>query len=235
MGQSWSIIIFSYNEAGNIERFVPQVQQFCKEYLLDRSYEIIIVDDGSTDGSEEYIASLQQSEKIKIIKHSTNKGIGNAIKSGYKKAQFDNICALPADGQFNVNELIPYLSFPADNYIAFYRPHKKGYNWFRSFLNDFNNHLNRWFLGLNLKDVNWIKVYKHEQLNKITLRLKSSLIESEICTKLNHLKYQSIEVPSKYLTRQHGKSKGGSYKTVSKAAFEIILLLIETIKFRYKS
>lgn len=235
MGQSWSIIIFSYNEKGNVEQVLKDVASFCATFFNNIDFEVIVVDDGSNDGSEKFIEKIaQEHNTFKLVRHSNNLGIGQALKSGYASASFENICAIPADGQFDINELTPFLNFDKKNYISFYRPVKAGYSNFRKLLSFSNRFLNILFLNLNIKDVNWVKIYKSEQLSLINLNLNSSLIESEICCKLGILGYQPIEVPSKYLNRDHGNSKGGSFSTISTAVLELFSLVTESVKFRRK-
>ncbi len=235
MLQSWSLVIFSFNEAGNIQKVLQSVRSLCKDHFYNREYEVIVVDDGSNDGSEEYILDFtKRNAHFVLLRNESNMGIGNALLKGYRACKYENICAIPGDGQFDIFELSDYLDFPEENYISFYRPQKEGYTWFRNFLSSFNRQTNKLFLRLNLLDVNWIKVYKIKQLSVINMNLRSSLIESEICAKLNLLGFKVIEVESKYLNRDFGNSKGGSIRTVSKATFELFKLVWEIIKFRIK-
>lgn len=233
MKQSWSIIVFAFNERGNIEKFLPAVMSFCSQHLDGRCYEILLVDDGSNDGSGEFMRTFADNhERITLIRKDDRQGIGNALKTGYLNARFENVCAVPGDGQFDVAELVPYLDFEAANFISFYRTRKPGYNRFRAFLSNFNNLINRLFLGIRLRDVNWIKIYKQAQLKGIEIRSASSLIESELSFKLINRGFVPMEVPSNYLVREHGRSKGGSYKTVSKAFREMFVLIFEAIRIR---
>lgn len=236
MGQSWSIIVFAYNESGNVEQVLTAINDFCQANFKSVNYEVIVVDDGSSDGSEHFMKQFtSQHSHFILIRKNTNKGIGEALISGYRSARYENICAVPADGQFDVSELKQCRNFKTENYISFYRPVKDGYTFYRNFLSNFNSWVNRWILGLDLVDVNWIKVYKKKQLDSIDFRLKSSLIESEICSKLNLLGYTATQLPSEYLSRDHGRSKGGSIKTVSKAMVELVILIFEIFKFRIKN
>jgi len=228
--QSWSIIIFSYNEKGNVERVVERVIDILPQ--LSNKYELIIIDDGSTDGSEDYLSSMDgHGNFTRYIRLEPNRGIGGALKEGYMQSTLENVCAVPGDGQFEVEELLLYKNFPADTYLSYYRP-EKNYNFYRDILTYVNKWMNRILLGLDLKDVNWIKVYKREAIEKFDITVKSSLIESELCAKLNILGSQPIEVPSKYLEREFGEPKAGSFKTVSKALSDSLFLVAEIIRFK---
>src|SRR3972149_8429642 len=114
--QSWSIIIFCYNEAGTIESVVHSAIEFC-EKIKCSDYEIIVVDDGSTDGSSLILWNLMQTwikeergGDSEFYFHAKNAGIGRALRTGYKHATKENVVGIPADGQFNLDELIPFVN-----------------------------------------------------------------------------------------------------------------------------
>ena len=84
---NFSIIIFAYNEKGTLQAVVEAAIRFLETFA--ERYEVLIIDDGSNDGS---IAIAQQLEKenaqtVKVIAHEVNKGIGMALRTGYAAAQ----------------------------------------------------------------------------------------------------------------------------------------------------
>lgn len=226
-----SIVIFCFNEEHGILAVVLDTIKVLNQLASD--YEIIIVNDGSTDSTLEILNKVEMTNpKIKLVSHSLNKGIGYALKTGYSLARFDYVCAIPGDGQFDVDELLilqPF--FPNNTFYSFYRP-QTDYSFYRGLLSWFNRIFNQHFLGIYLRDVNWIKVYRKEQLDLVNTQLKSSLIESEICAKLYKLDVLPIEIPSKYLARSGGESKGGSWSTVKKALIELSLLWWVVYRFK---
>ena len=88
------------------------------------------------------------------------------------------------------------------------------------------------FCGINLKDVNWIKVYKNKQILNLNLFMKTSLLESEICSKLILNKKIPIQITSNYLPRKYGKSKVTNLKRLSKVIYEIPKLIFVILIFR---
>jgi glycosyltransferase involved in cell wall biosynthesis len=225
-----SIIIFCYNEKGSIADVISSCIDSVKKFA--DSFEVIIVDDGSTDGSSEIIQSqVALYSFIQYIRHSTNLGIGMALRSGYKASSKEFVCAIPGDGQFDVNELGLIQPFPIHRFYSFYRP-ETSYNLYRRVLNISNRLFNRVCLGIKLRDVNWIKVYRKDQLDFANIELKSSIVESEICAKLIKAGSRPIELPSVYHLRLSGESKGGNWKTLSKALSEMNTLV--QVLFRFK-
>ncbi|MCO5229663.1 MAG: glycosyltransferase [Chitinophagales bacterium] len=227
----WSIIIFCYNEEFNIAKTIQDVIN----WLSTPNYfgsEIIIINDGSTDKTADVIQSfIGKFSNLSIINLEYNQGIGNALNKGYDLAVNQYVCAVPGDGQFDVNELSNVNEFGFNEFVTFYRL-SKDYNLYRSFLTSFNQQFNKRILKLNVPDVNWIKVYRLEQLSKQHRQLNSSLVESEICAKLIKQGYRHFDYPSQYLRREFGQAKGGSWNTLKKAIMEVFHLYLTVSKYK---
>lgn len=223
-----SIIIFSYNERTSIGQVIHASLDIAAK--LGDDHEVIVVDDGSTDGSHDVIAEYSA---VKYIRHPRNRGIGAALRTGYEAASMEYICAVPGDGQFDLNELLSIRAFGFDTFYSFYRP-STNYNAYRKALTVLNKLFNKYILGINLRDVNWIKVYRKEQLEFVSPELHSSIIESEICCKLLKSGSRAIEKPSVYLKRQSGEAKAGKWNTLGKVIKEIWALYVVTRRFKKK-
>jgi dolichol-phosphate mannosyltransferase len=154
------------------------------------------------------------------------------LHRGYEAACMENICFVPADGQFDINELIPFKNVSENSFVSFFRLENTVYSIYRNFLSLLNKKLNQWILGVSIKDVNWVKIYKKKQLDSIVKRVKSSLVETEICAKLMSKGYNIIEIQSKYLARKTGKSKGASFKITIQAVMDIIKLIWSIYLFK---
>ena len=235
LSQSWSIVIFCYNEEKTVSVVYHTVHDLLKKHV-SADYEILIVDDGSTDNSVAEINKLKQQFPAftNVILHPVNFGIGKALRSGYSNAKYENVCCVPADGQFDVKELTPYLIFEEHTLIAFYRKENLQYTSFRNILSFFNKKINSWFIGINLRDVNWVKAYKTNEISSFDWKINSSLIESELCAKLIAKGNKVVEVVSIYHPRQAGVSKGASMKIVFQAMKETLKLIFIIREFKGK-
>ena len=233
MKQSWSVIVFCFNEAGTIEELVDRVVDFF-EVHRNGLYEVIIVDDGSTDGSYEKIreAAQKHQKTVRTIRHEKNLGIGEALRDGYAAARNENVTAIPADAQFDIYELLPYLDIEPGTFISFYRQENVEYSSFRTTLSAVNKCINKVFNGIALKDVNWVKIYKRAAITAFPWKLHSSLIESEICAKLLLTHNRVIEVLSCYHVRKAGTSKGASPRIIVQALRETPKLIFAVHTFR---
>jgi dolichol-phosphate mannosyltransferase len=232
--QSWSVIIFCYNEEGTLCSVIDAVESFFEAGRISVG-EIVIVDDGSTDNCPEIARNAAAAHSnIKLIFHDRNLGIGRALRSGYAAVQYENVSAVPADGQFNVTELLPYTNLPEKTFVSFYRKENTIYSVSRNILSYFNRRLNAVCIGLRQRDVNWVKIYKRSELDKLDLRTTSSLVESEICAKLTLRHNTMIEAESVYLPRRAGQSRGASLPIVMRAALETLRLVYVISAYRIK-
>jgi glycosyltransferase involved in cell wall biosynthesis len=232
--QSWSIIILCYNEAGNIGRVLREAQALLPQ-LSTEGGELIVVNDGSSDGTHAAIEAFRKAQptaRVQYIRHTENLGIGPALHAGYARARAENVVMVPGDGQFNLEELLPHKNLAADTILAFYRVENMTYTLTRNVLSLFNSWLNRFFLGLTLRDVNWVKAYKTAAVQALSLEVQSSLVESEICSKLLYQKHHALEIESKYWPRQTGESKGASWAIVRQALVDIPVLIRAFWRFK---
>ncbi len=228
---SWSLGILCYNEVENISTTIQKAHRVMVK--IGQPFEILIIDDGSSDGSQALIkATISSIPEAKLIEHVVNKGIGEALHTFYGNAKNENVVYTPGDGQFDYDELFLVPSFKAGYYVSFYRIENTTYSLFRNILTLINKKINAVFLGLKLRDVNWVKIYKLEDLQSLNLEIRSSLVESEISAKLFFLGRKIIEIESKYLPRAFGQSKGASWAILKKAIFDTLLLIRVIGKFR---
>lgn len=221
-----SIIIFCYNERENVEAVLLDVLAMAQNTFS--ACEIIVVDDGSTDGTQEL---FEKYSSIRYIKHTNNRGIGEALRTGYATATMEYVSAIPGDGQFDVKEFAVIRPFNFFQFYSFYRP-VTNYNLYRKTLTWMNKVFNAYFIGLRMRDVNWIKVYRREQLDYTQPQLKSSIVESEICAKLMKSGVRPIEISSIYHNRKTGEAKGGSWNTLRKAIADMYELYSVVHTFR---
>ncbi|MEY3983027.1 MAG: glycosyltransferase [Bacteroidota bacterium] len=232
--QSWTLGIMCYNESGNIEQVVRSTYQTASRLAAD--FEVLVVDDGSADDSVAILKKLKAGEfpALLIVEHGKNQGIGAALRSIYFNASKDVVVALPGDGQFDTDELLAYPYIAMRTVVSFYRVENTSYSVFRNGLSWANKTLNRLLLGMELRDVNWILVFRTDDLRDLDLKMHSSIVTSEICSKLRSKGWRFLEVQSRYLPRKAGKSRGASLKTIYRAARELLKLFVVYRLFRLR-
>ena len=149
---SLSVVLPAYNEAKNIEGTVSEAISYLRARF--ERFEIIVVNDGSVDGTREVVERLSLSNPmVVLINHPVNLGYGSALRSGFERASLDYIFFMDSDGQFKISDvdrLIPFI----ENYdvIVGYRG-KRADSFIRS-LNTRIYHLYiRFLFGLKLRDI----------------------------------------------------------------------------------
>ncbi len=174
-----SIVIPFYNEEASLEGVVRSC--LLLKGRLAEELELVLVDDHSTDASPAIAQRLaRELPEVKLVRHEVNKGIGQSLKTGYANATGDWISIVPADGQFDPMALLPCagLAEGAD-IICVCRKGRGDVTFYRRLISGANRLLNRILFGLDVRDVNWVKVYRAWTIHDITVRSTSPFVESE--------------------------------------------------------
>ena len=108
-GPLLSIVIPAYNEAKRLPVYLPRIRAFCAE--LGADWEVLVVDDGSKDGTAEYVQSESQTERrVRLLKQEVNQGKGSAVRRGVNEARGLYILFADADGATPIEEATKLLS-----------------------------------------------------------------------------------------------------------------------------
>lgn len=208
-----SIVIPVYNEESSIKELMETVIQ------CPLQKEIIVVDDGSTDATREYLHSISHPE-IRVILHEKNMGKGAALKTGFDNARGDIIIIQDADLEYDPSEypqlLAPILSGKADVvYGSRFRghgAHRVLYFWHYAG-NKLLTLLSNIFTDLNLTDMETCyKMFTAEALKGIEIKEKRFGFEPEITAKVAKKKLRIYEVPISYYGRTYEEGKKINWK-----------------------
>ena len=203
-----SIVIPVYNERDTIIEIISAVSAtpFRKE--------IIIVDDGSSDGTRDVLGSLKQDD-VKVFLHTKNQGKGAALQTGFKKATGDIIVIQDADLEYDPEEypvlLKPILTGKADvvygSRFGGHGAHRVLYFW-HYVGNRFLTLLSNLFTNLNLSDMETCyKMFTREALEGVEIKEKRFGVEPEITAKMAKKKLRIYEVPISYYGRTYEQGK----------------------------
>ena len=220
-----SVIIPCFNEVTTIGAVVGAVRNAPHD-----SKEIIIVDDGSTDGTRDILKKDIEKRVDKVIYHVMNSGKGSAIRSGIREATGDIVIIQDADLEYDPNEysvlLGPILDNKADvvfgsRFIS-NRPHRVLYFW-HSIGNGMLTFLSNMLTNLNLTDMETCyKAFKREIIQSITIEENRFGFEPEITAKIAKLKCRIYEVGISYYGRTYEEGKKIGWKDGFRAVYCII-------------
>ena len=232
-----SIIIPVYNERDTIIKLLDRVLQF------EMKKEVIIIDDGSTDGTAEILRDLGKfsntfsssglecrlknsclPEYVKMFFQPENRGKGSALRKGFHEAKGDIILVQDADLEYHPRDyhslISPILTGTADVVYGsrFLGQNTQSWSTFGYFGNKLITTLSNWFTGYSLTDV-WTgyKVFNREILEGMTLNESGFEMEIEFTSKLAQRKWRILEVPISYYPRSQAEGKKISWQDGIKA------------------
>jgi glycosyltransferase involved in cell wall biosynthesis len=222
-----SVIIPVYNEIHNINTIIKRVQD------TKRATEIIIVDDGSKDGTQDVLQKLNGKKKVHVILHEKNQGKGAAVVTGMKAAKGDIILIQDADLEYDPRDY-PLLLKPIQEGLAdvvygsrfLGGPHRVTMYW-HQVANKLLTFITNILYDSILTDMETgYKVFRRTVIEGMTIRAKRFNFEPEFTAKVLKRKYRIYEVPISFNPRDYSEGK----KIKFHDAFEAVWALI---KFRF--
>ena len=223
MLSSYSISVFypCYNEEGNIERVIQEAIDFLPK--VSKDYEIIIVNDGSTDRTGDIANRLaREDRRIRVVQHCVNKGYGGALQSGFKAASKELVFYTDGDGQFDISEISKLLPLIQEfDIVSGYRINRQD-SLMRSLNGFLWGLLVRTVLGFKCRDVDCaFKLYRREIFERIPIKSSGALIDAEILARAKRAGYRLAQMPVHHRPRMAGEQTGANPKVVFKAFKEL--------------
>jgi len=218
-----SIVLPIYNEKENIKPLLDDFLEFFEKRGI--AFEILAVNDGSTDGTCEVLKKYASNKNISVIEHSHNLGYGAALRSGFKKARGDLIFFTDSDRQFDIKEISTFLEKIKDyDFVAGFRKKRRD-PWFRLFYAWLFSVASRILFGIKVKDIDCaFKLFKSNVIKGMPLSSDGALINLEIFSHAKKSGYKFLQLPVSHLPREKGKQTGGSLRVIGRAVINIFSL-----------
>ena len=223
---SGSISVFfpCYNEQENIGPTVEKALDVLEKLGMD--FEVIIVDDGSSDSTgqitDEY---AERDDRIKAIHHPSNLGYGAALQSGFASATKDFIFYTDGDGQFDISEMPPLLPL-MEHYdiVSCYRLNRQ---------DSLIRKINGWcwtklvcmLFGLKIRDIDCaFKLYKRRIFEDINLSSRGALIDTEVLARASRKGCRITQKGVHHYPRTAGSQTGADLRVILRAFKELFKL-----------
>jgi len=219
-----SIFFPAYNEEDNITRTVENA--LSEVPLFAENFEIIIINDGSSDRTAEVAEKLSEKyENVRTVTHEENRGYGGALKTGLKEAQYEYIFFTDGDGQFNITEIEKLLPLAQKCDIAAGYRIKRNDPFYRIINAKAYNLLVRILFGLKMRDIDCaFKIIRKEVIDSIPLKSESQFISAELLIKAKKKGFTIKQIGVNHFPRKHGSPTGNKPIVVIKSFGELFKL-----------
>jgi glycosyltransferase involved in cell wall biosynthesis len=193
---------------------------------LDADFEVIVVDDGSSDETARIADEIAcRDNRVRVVHHETNLGYGSALQSGFKAATKDLVFYTDGDGQFDISEMPPLLEL-MDHYdiVTCYRLDRK---------DPIVRKINAWcwtklvclLFRLKIRDIDCaFKLYKREIFDNIELSSTGALIDTEVLARAIRKGYSITQVGVHHYPRTAGEQTGANLGVILRAFKELFKL-----------
>jgi glycosyltransferase involved in cell wall biosynthesis len=215
---SVSVVFPMYNEEAYVARAVAAAREVLEAHLPD--WEIVIVDDASTDGTAALADALAAAEpRLRVVHNATNRKLGGALRAGYAAATKDLVFYTDADLPIDLRELpraVRLLEYQQADVVAAYRFDRTSEGLLRAVYTFFYNHLVRTAFGLRVRDVNFaFKLFRRSVLQKFTLTSEGSFIDAEFLLRARKAGCPIIQIGLDYFPRTRGTSTLSSLRVIA--------------------
>jgi glycosyltransferase involved in cell wall biosynthesis len=232
-----SVVIPVYNEAATIAALIGRVQ------AVDVPKEVIVVDDGSNDGTRQALKELEgRYDNLRVVLQLKNQGKGAALRVGFKQATGDFVLVQDADLEYDPSDypvlLKPLIEGKADvvygSRFLTTKEHRVLFFW-HSVGNQVLTLISNMFTNLNLTDMETgFKVFKRDVIQSIKLEQNRFGFEPEITVKIARMKLRIYEVGISYSGRTYEEGKKIGWRDGIKALWCILKYSIKTPRSEYK-
>ncbi|TMD49792.1 MAG: glycosyltransferase family 2 protein [Chloroflexi bacterium] len=225
-----SAVMPAFNEEGNLEQSVGRMAAALADQA--RAFEVIVVDDGSRDGTATLLARLKAIHpSLRVVRHPVNRGYGAALRSGFAAARYHWIFLMDADNQFDPADVAVLLAAATDaDIVAGYRQRRR---------DPLPRRLNAWafftlvtiLFGRLARDVNCaFKLIRRDLLVRMELHSEGALINTEVFVLARQLQARVVEVPVQHYPRTSGRQTGANLRVVFRAFSELLAFKAEMRK-----
>jgi glycosyltransferase involved in cell wall biosynthesis len=223
--RSLSVVIPAYCESENILHTLENVTRALEP--LDLAHEILVVDDGSTDGTGAMVtANLTRFPGVRLLVNERNMGFGWSYRRGVEAAALDHIVMVHGDNAWGWETLRDFFGHvgDADVIIGYTRQMHRSRTWRRTIISKAFTLLLNLMTGRRLKYFNGLQIHPASVLKSLRIESSGYGFQAEVLVKSLRLTNTYIEVPMDLIERKHGESKAFRVKNFVDVAKTLRLL-----------
>jgi glycosyltransferase involved in cell wall biosynthesis len=222
---SLSVFFPAYNDAGTIASLVIAALQSASK--LTRDYEVIVVNDGSSDSTADILEELSRVyPHVKIVTHQVNRGYGGALRSGFASATKDVIFYTDGDAQYDPAEieLLWPKMIPGVDLVNGYKISRSD-PWHRIIIGRIYHHTVKAMFGLRVRDVDCdFRLMRRSIFERVRLEKNSGVICLEMMKKIQDAGFTIVEAPVHHYHRAHGQSQFFNFRRVIRTGIDVLKL-----------
>lgn len=222
-----SLVVPMYQEVEGVDRLVAECLGAADRLLAAgrvAAVEVVLVDDGSTDGTAERVAEVDD-RRVRLLRHDVNRGVGAAMRTGFSATSGDLVAYTDADLPVALDRLDDAIELQVRTGAAAVSAHRSrahGDGLRRTLLSWLWNRAVRWAVGLDVPDVNFaFKLYVGDLLRDLHLESVGAAIDAEVLAAIAD-RGGAIELLAvDYQPRRTGRSQFGTWRSLSAAAADL--------------
>lgn len=227
-----SVFYPMWNEQEYIERAIAYGRRACERLIASgdiADYELIIIDDASTDATPVIADRLAAEDShVRVVHHPKNRKLGGSMRSGFAAATGDLVLYTDADLPFDMNELPRIVrllrEYDAD-IVSAYRFDRTGEGAVRAIYTTVYNALIKAVFGVRVRDINFAcKLVRRRVLDRIELQSEGSFIDAELIIRATRSGFDVMQMGVDYFPRTRGESTLSSPSVIVTILREMVSL-----------
>lgn len=221
---SLTVSMPAYNEAANIAAMIDLVKERTANLVDD--LEIIVVDDGSKDGTGDIVREISMRDpRVRLVQHEVNQGYGAAVADGVWAATKELVFFTDSDLQFDLQELPRFLARIQDADLVIGYRYARSDPWYRRLFGQGWSWLVNLMFGYTARDVDCaFKLFRRTVVEQVQVGSRGATFSAEFLVRAKRAGFKLVEEPVSHYPRRAGQQTGAHLRVIMRAFRELFKL-----------